>query len=264
MDQPQTRPPGCARPRTQRPLRHLRCLALLAVAAGTAAAQDGTAIDAAVQRELGTLGAGLGSQLGSQLGASLGNGAAGGPVRVEVEPGRLDPRLRLAPCERVEARLPPGARAWGSTRVVLRCAQGATPWQVYLPVRVKVYAPAWVAVLPLAAGTVLQAEHLQPAEVDWAAERSPPMADAGNALGRRLARPLAPGQALRDADLARQQWFAAGERVQVVARGEGFSVSGEAQALAPGIEGQPVRVRTDAGQVLTGTPVGNRRVELVL
>ena len=28
-------------------------------------------------------------------------------VRVEIEPGRLDPRLRLAPCERIEPYLPP-------------------------------------------------------------------------------------------------------------------------------------------------------------
>ena len=59
--------------------------------------------------------------LGEQAGAALAPGA----VRVEIEPGRLDPRLRLAPCERIEPYLPPGARAWGRSRVGLRCVQGA-------------------------------------------------------------------------------------------------------------------------------------------
>jgi flagella basal body P-ring formation protein FlgA len=71
------------------------------------------------------------------LGQQAGAGMAPGAVRVEIEPGRLDPRLRLAPCERIEAFLPPGARAWGRTRVGLRCAQGPTPWNVYLPVTLK-------------------------------------------------------------------------------------------------------------------------------
>ncbi len=207
-------------------------------------------LDAAARREIET------------LGQEATAGLAG--ARVEVEAGRLDPRLKLAPCTQVEARLPAGARAWGRTRVALRCAQGPVPWQVYLPVTVRVFAPAWVATTPLSAGTVVEAAHLQEAEVDWAAERSPPLADAGRALGRKLQRPLAAGQALRQADLARQQWFAAGERVQLLARGAGFTVSGEGLALAPGLEGQPVRVRTDAGQVLSGVAVGTRRVEVAL
>jgi flagellar basal body P-ring formation protein FlgA len=191
-------------------------------------------------------------------------GAAAQAWRVEVEPGRLDPRLRLAPCERIEAHLPPGARAWGRTRVGLRCVQGATPWNVYLPVTVKVFAPAWVAGAALPAGTVLEAGHLQQAEVDWAGGPTPAMADAGRLLGRTLARPLAAGAAVREGDLKQRQWFGAGDTVQLLARGTGFAVTGEGQALAPGIEGQPVRVRTEAGRVLSGLPVGRNRVEVQL
>ena len=62
------------------------------------------------------------------LGEQAGAGLAPGALRVEIEPGRLDPRLRLAPCERIEPYLPPGARAWGRSRVGLRCVQGPAPW----------------------------------------------------------------------------------------------------------------------------------------
>jgi flagella basal body P-ring formation protein FlgA len=72
------------------------------------------------------------------------------------------------------------------------------------------------------------------------------------------------GQSLRVSHLKARQWFAAGETVTVLAQGEGFSVAGEAQALNPGVEGQQVRVRTESGRVLTGLPVGERRVELGL
>ena len=64
-------------------------------------------------------------------------------------------------------------------------------------------------------------------------------------------------------DTARAQ-FVAGDTVQVLARGNGFVVGGEGQAMGPGIEGREVRVRTESGRVLTGVPVGDRRVEVLL
>jgi flagellar basal body P-ring formation protein FlgA len=198
--------------------------------------------------------------LGEQAGSALTVDA----VRVEIEPGRLDPRLRLAPCERIEPYLPPNARPWGRSRVGLRCVQGPSPWNVYLPVTVRVFALAWVAAAPLPAGSVLQAEHLRQAEVDWAASPTPPVADLGRLLGRQLARPLPAGAAPRPGDLKQRQWFAAGDTVQLVARGRGFSVGGSGQALGPGLEGQEVRVRTDSGRVLSGQAVGQNRVEVSL
>ncbi len=187
-----------------------------------------------------------------------------GQPRIEIEPGRLDPRLKLAPCEHIEARLPAHAPAWGRTRVTLRCTQGTALWQVNLPVTVKVFAPAWVADAALPAGTVLQASQLREAEIDWAAERSPAVADAAVLVGRTLARGVVAGDAVRQDDLKPHLWFAAGDTVQVVARGTGFSVSGVALALAPGVAGQRVRVRTESGRVLSGMPVAANRVEVQL
>lgn len=198
------------------------------------------------------------------LGEQAGAGLAPSAMRVAIEPGRLDPRLRLAPCERIEPYLPPGARAWGRSRVGLRCVQGATPWNVYLPVTVKVFAPAWVAAGALPAGSELQPGMLRQAEVDWAATPTPPVLDAAKLVGRQLARPLPAGAAVRLSDLKQRQWFAAGDTVQLVARGRGFSVSGEGQAMSPGVEGQTVRVRTDNGRILSGLAVGQNRVELQL
>jgi flagellar basal body P-ring formation protein FlgA len=236
-----------------RPRARLAVLCLATVLAGAALAQgsDGT-LDADTLQRIQA----LGEQAGSALALDT--------VRVEIEPGRLDPRLRLAPCERIEPYLPPGARPWGRSRVGLRCVQGPSPWNVFLPVTVRVFAPAWVTTTPLPAGSVLQAEQLRQAEVDWAATPTPPVADVARLLGRQLARPLPAGAAPRQADLKQRQWFAAGDTVQLVANGPGFSVGGAGQALGPGLEGQPVRVRTDNGRVLTGQAVGQNRVEVSL
>ncbi len=187
-----------------------------------------------------------------------------GAPRIEVEVGRLDPRLRLAPCEQVQPYIPEGARMWGRSRIGLRCLQGPTKWNVYLPITVKVFGRALTATSALAAGSVLGAADLAVAEIDLAEDHSATVPRAELAVGRTLARALQPGQGLRQSHLKARQWFAAGETVTVLAQGEGFSVAGEAQALNPGIEGQPVRVRTESGRILTGQPVGERRVELGL
>jgi flagella basal body P-ring formation protein FlgA len=185
-------------------------------------------------------------------------------VRVEVVPGTLDPRLNLAPCNKVQPYLPAGHRAWGRTRVGLRCVDGPVAWNVSLPITVKVFAPALVARQALSAGTVLGPEHLEAAEVDWAAAESPALGEAAPVAGRTLARPLAPGQALRESDLRKRQWFDAGDPVRLVVVGNGFSISGEGVALSPGLEGQLVRVRTEGGKVVSGKAAGARRVEVQL
>ncbi|MFZ4651954.1 MAG: flagellar basal body P-ring formation chaperone FlgA [Rubrivivax sp.] len=185
-------------------------------------------------------------------------------MRVEVVPGTLDPRLNLAPCNKVQPYLPAGHRAWGRTRVGLRCVDGPVAWNVSMPITVKVFAPALVARQALSAGTVLGAEHLETGEVDWAAAESPALGEAAPVAGRTLARPLAPGQALRESDLRKRQWFDAGDPVRLVVVGNGFSISGEGVALTPGLEGQLVRVRTEGGKVVSGKAAGDRRVEVQL
>ena len=187
-----------------------------------------------------------------------------GAPRIEVVVGQLDARLRLAPCARIEPYLPEGARPWGKSRIGLRCVEGTAKWNVYLPITVKAFAPGWVAVNAVNAGAVLAAGDLAQAEVDLAEDSSAPLVNGDAATGRILARPLKPGQSVRLSHLKARQWFNAGDTVSVLAQGAGFSVAGEAQALTNGIEGQPARVRTDSGRVLSGVPVGEKRLELAL
>lgn len=184
--------------------------------------------------------------------------------RVLVLPGSPDARLKLAPCREARAFWPAGSRPWGSTRVGLRCTDGAVRWQVYLPVTVQVWAAAAVARQPLPAGAVPLADQVDELPVDWAAAPTLPLTAAQALAERVLARPVAAGQTIRQGDLKPRQWFAAGALVQVVARGAGFAVAAEGTALSPGIEGQPARVRTGSGRVLQAQPVGPGRVELAL
>lgn len=190
--------------------------------------------------------------------------AVANPVRVQVEVGQLDPRLKLAPCQKIEPYIPAGLPAWGRTRVGLKCVQGPKRWNVSLPVTVHVWSRALVASAALPAGTVLEASHLGQAEVDLAGAPGAPLLNPNALLGRSLAHAVPAGQALRSTDLKARQWFAAGDTVRLVATGPGWRIVSEGQAVSPGLEGQPARVRTESGKIVQGRPVADREVEMAL
>lgn len=186
------------------------------------------------------------------------------PWRVEVSLGQLDPRLRLAPCDRVKAYVPDGAQLWGRTRVGLRCEQGPVRWNVYWPVQVKVWGQALVATVPLRPGSIVSPADVAEAEVDMAASGSPALVRASDIVGRSVVRTIAPGQSLRQDDVKSRRWFATGDPVRLNVKGPGFMVAAEGVALSPGDEGRCARIRTEQGRILCGQPVGERLVEVTL
>ena len=184
------------------------------------------------------------------------------PLRLDVSVGALDSRLRLAACSRIEPYLPAGMRLWGQTRVGLRCMDGRTKWNVFLPVTVRAYGAAWVVRRDVAAGAVLNEADLMQAEVDWAQEQSPVLAAPGQWMGQVAARALGTGQALRQNMVRPAQVFQAGAQVRVLAQGTGFQITTDGQALSAGVVGQLVKVRMDNGRIMAGAVLDARTVKL--
>jgi flagella basal body P-ring formation protein FlgA len=239
----------------------LALVVLSASAAGGAHAQDEPAYapDTALLQQVETM-----ARTGANAAVVAHPVDDAGGVRVEVKVGKLDPRLRLAPCLHIEPYLPPGLPVWGSTRMGLRCTQGTKLWNVSLPITVSVFAQATVLKNNLAAGTLLDGSQLMQAEVDLAAAPGVPVVDPALAIGRTLARNLPAGATLRQPDLKARQFFAAGETVRVTAIGPGWNVQTEGQAISAGVEGQVAHIRTDSGRILNARPSGDRQVELTL
>lgn len=186
------------------------------------------------------------------------------PLRAEVVMGSLDSRLRLAPCNQVEPHLPNGTRLWGRSRIGLRCVDGPTRWNVFVPVTVKAWGPAWVLKRAVAAGDSLTQEDAEIAEIDWAEQRSSVLALPERWVGQLAAFPLTAGLALRENMVRTPQAFAAGAHVRVSGEGGGFSVSATGQALTAGMVGETARVKLPGGRVVTGVVRDAQTVELAL
>jgi len=186
------------------------------------------------------------------------------PLRTEVVMGALDTRLRLAPCAKVEPHLPAGSRLWGRSRIGLRCVEGPSRWNVYVPVTVKAFGPAWVIKRPVDAGATLTQEDAELAEVDWAASPVTVLARPEMWIGQETAFALTPGLTIRQNMVRPTKAFAAGDQVRVNSSGSGFSISVTGQALTAGLVGQSARIRLPGGRVVTGLVQEDQTVEMAL
>ena len=185
-------------------------------------------------------------------------------LRTETSLGDIDARLKLAPCGKREAYLPPGSRLWGKTRVGLRCVDGVARWNITIPATVKAYGLAWVVKGHVPAGNTLTEADVVEAEVDWAEDPNGVVKDRTQWEGQVATRLLTTGQTLRQGMVKPAQVFQAGAQIRVVAKGVGFEISGDAWALSAGVVGQPARVRMENGRVASGMVVDPRTVRIDL
>ena len=194
----------------------------------------------------------LGQLTQSWIDAALQQTPQSTPLRMEVDVGALDERLRLAPCARVEPYLPAGARLWGRSRLGLRCLEGPTRWNVFLPLTIKAYGPAWVLTSNVAMGAELTEADAMQSEVDWAAEPASVVAEPSMWVGQVASRQLIAGQTLRQSMVRPPHMFKVGAQVRVVAEGPGYAVTTMGQAMAAGAVGQTVRIRMSNGRIISG------------
>lgn len=174
---------------------------------------------------------------------------AGGEVEVTV--GEPDARIALAPCARFEPFVPRGAKLWGRSSLGVRCVEGAN-WTVYVPVEIRVYAPVQVAARPIPRGRAVTPDDVRIDRVDLTRINAPLFA-ADDALDDLVAsRAIPAGEPLRRDVLKPPPIMAAGDPVRVVYDGPGFAASIDGKALVAAGEGQPVKVATATGRVLTG------------
>lgn len=186
------------------------------------------------------------------------------PLRTEVVMGSLDKRLRLAPCNKVEPHLPRGSRLWGRSRIGLRCVDGPRRWNVYVPVTIKAWGPAWVIKRPVAAGATLTQDDAEQVEVDWAAHPAGVLARPEMWVGQQTAFALTPGLTIRENTVRPMKAFAAGDPVRVNSSGSGFHISATGRALTAGLVGQSARIRLPGGRVVTGQVQADQTVEMAL
>lgn len=183
----------------------------------------------------------------------------GDAVDITVDPPAAG--SRLPPCFRHEVFLPPGSKLWGKTRVGVRCNAPAS-WTAFLAVRVSVSGHYLVTARKINRGQTLTAGDLEIRRGDLAALPPSTLTDRQLAIGRRAKLGLVPQQALRREHLLQTPVIRQGDRVRIVARGEGFAAFSEGVALNHAAEGEVVKVRNGGGKTLSGIARAAGEVEV--
>lgn len=173
------------------------------------------------------------------------------PGQVSYTVGSIPADNNLAPCGALSVSQAPGNRPWGRGNVTVQC-QDAGGWLLYVPIQVRVIADYLVTAKPLAQGQLVAETDLGRRSGDLGDLPAGILTEASQAIGHTAAVSIPAGRLLRRDMLRQPLAVHQNQTVKVVARGAGFEVANEGQALTNGFEGQVVRVRLANGQVLSG------------
>jgi len=181
------------------------------------------------------------------------------PGEVHIDVTAIDNRLKLAPCDKLQAFLPAGAKLLGKTSIGVRCTE-QPGWSVFLQADIKVTVDLLVANRPIAQGSVL-------GPADFGLQRGelgrPGLLTAPEqAIGKILKYSIGAGQVLRQDMLRAPLLIRQGQTVTLRARGNGFVVSQEGQALNNAGKDEIVRIRTATSQVVSARTVADGIAEV--
>lgn len=186
------------------------------------------------------------SDLNAQLSAFFAQRLAGFSDEVVVQ---VKSAATLLPqCEQPALSVQGNAKLWGNVNVLAQCGSEKR----YIQVQVQATGNYVVAAAPVARGSTLSTRSvmLKRGRLDQLPPRT--LLDINQVQEAVSLRDLAVNQPIQQFML-RQSWrIKAGQRVQVIASGDGFSVNSEGQALNNAAIAQNARVRMSSGQVVSG------------
>ncbi len=166
----------------------------------------------------------------------------------EVSVKLRNTQLQPPGCDDPAFSTPGNSRLWGNLTVVAQCGNA----KQYLQVTVQAVGDYVVAAAPIVRGSPIEAQNvtLMRGRLDQLPPRT--MLNLSQAEDAISLRDVAIGQPIQ-LSMVRQSWrVKAGQKVMVVAQGEGFSINSEGQALNNAAVAQNARVRMPSGQVVSG------------
>jgi flagella basal body P-ring formation protein FlgA len=184
---------------------------------------------------------------------------------LSLTPAPLDPRLRLAACDRpLDAFITGGGQIQYQTTVGVRCA-GRVRWTIYTSVTVESLATVLVARYALPREAALTAADFEPQTRRVPGLLSGYLTDAAALAGQRLKRPLRAGEALSRDALAPAFLIHRGQQVVLVAHAPGIDVRMAGVALSDGRVADRIDVRNLSSQrVVEGVVRSDSEVEMPL
>lgn len=178
--------------------------------------------------------------------------------------GPIMPHLQLERCHQpVKAALASVHHMQDRATIDLRC-QNATPWHLYVQVRIIGTSSVAVAAHAIVVGSVLTAKDLRVEQHDISELPPGYLDDPAIAVGLTASRPISGGAFLTNQQLIAAKAVQRGQSVTLVADLRGMSVRMAGKALGDGLVNQRVRVQNlSSGKIVEGIARSEQIVEII-
>ena len=163
--------------------------------------------------------------------------------RYEIQVNQLDPRVRLAHCDKeLTATLESPAQPMGRVTVRVRC-EGSSPWTIFVPAQVKLFRDVVTVTHPLKRGAIIDYPDVTLRERDVGLISRGYMTAIELAVGQKLLRPVVTDQVLSLTHLEQAATVRKGDHVVISARSGSLSVKMPGEALSDGGLSEQIRVK---------------------
>ena len=179
-----------------------------------------------------------------------------------VNVDKIDKYLTLPRCSELHPSIPPGSRLWGKTSIVVRCNDRDINWAIYVQAEINVMADVLHLARPVSTGHALTYEDITLQNVNLTHMPDGIFTDPSQIVGKIANNNLTVGQPIRQHMLRAPYVIQRGQKVNLVVKGRGFSISSEGNALTDAAENQVVQVRNKSGRIMSGLARTNSIVEI--
>lgn len=184
--------------------------------------------------------------------------------RHEIKVRSLDPRMRMAFCDKDLTASLESPQPIGRVSVRVRC-EGSAPWTVFVPAQVNLYREVVTATRPLKRDAILSEMDVVLRERDISTLGLSYMTSLDQALGQKLVRPAVVDQVLSPNFLEQPAMVRKGDHVVIIARSSSLAVRMPGEALSDGGFNEQIRVRNlNSNKVIKANITGPGQVEVAM
>lgn len=181
---------------------------------------------------------------------------------IEVKVNQLDPRLRLRKCSNdLLTELSRGSKVKGKVTVAVSCNLPVA-WKIFITADIAEYSEVIVAARPIPRKTTITESDIERKSVNIATLRKSPILTRGLVIGSTTKQNINKGRLIFEDSVC---MVCRGDRVQITAKSEFFSINMEAVALEDAGIGETTLVRNkQSKRSFTAKVVSRDRLEVTL
>lgn len=157
----------------------------------------------------------------------------------EVHVAEIDPRIVIKPCSsRISVNIPENHNG-RNVNLRIRC-EDEIGWQLYLPAKISTLVPVLVATSRLSKGSLLHEGNIEVTYREESKVKADSLQTNELVIGAKTKRYVAKGGAITRRNIC---LVCKGEEVEIIARGDKFSIKASGVAMSDGSIGEQIRVK---------------------